>query len=170
MCLGTSGQERRRRGIAPSGAPRCYAIGNYRLISCDVVRGNESKPPTPAIIAAGRRFRLERGLPRHVEPRRSPTSPEEQAAGCGRRWIAPAAPSRRRIRQVPAHHNSPHSNHMGSSSLNRVGRDRGSTEAVGGGSSDCMPAAPHLLAPALQWNSHGHSAFDRVGRESHFTP
>jgi hypothetical protein len=97
--------------------------------------------PTPFSdhIPLGGVFRLERGLLSLLGPCRSPTSPEEQAAGCGRRWIAPAAPSRCRIRQAPAHHNRPHSNFTGSSSLNRVGRYRGSTEAVGGGSSLFTP-------------------------------
>ena len=38
--LGTSGQERRGRDIAPRGAPSCDAIGDYRLICRDVVRGH----------------------------------------------------------------------------------------------------------------------------------
>ena len=36
-CLGT---ERRRRETAPSRTPCCYAVGNYRLVSCDVVRSH----------------------------------------------------------------------------------------------------------------------------------
>ena len=36
---GTDSQEL-RRNIPPSRAPSCDAIGNYRLICCDVVRGH----------------------------------------------------------------------------------------------------------------------------------
>jgi hypothetical protein len=38
--LGTGGQVHRRCDIALSGAPSGYAIRNYRLVCCDVVRGH----------------------------------------------------------------------------------------------------------------------------------
>jgi hypothetical protein len=40
MRVGTGGQECRRRDIAQSGAPSCYALRDYSLICGDVVRGH----------------------------------------------------------------------------------------------------------------------------------
>jgi hypothetical protein len=71
-----------------------------------------------------------------VEPCPSPTSPEEQVAGCGRAVDSPPT--------APSRHRSPDSNQAVSCPLQNVGRDRGEATKRPAGVAGSMPppAAP----------------------------